>query len=274
MTRPWTDHDLERYHDADLPASERDALSRDLMRDAALRERLNRVRELDTLAREALLGDFAGPTTAMRGARAATLRRRHVAWRLGAGLAACAAAALLVLVRPAAHAPAPAPHVASIVVATADPLPDPADAREGLLLVRASARWETPAPRVDAPRAPTLRERVDSLVREGDPRGALALLTDADADGAAVSSALLAIGEGVRSGDTARELLASLPIERQIEACRAWVERPALRPVAFEWLASLERSSSPEASGMARALRDDLSHRPELRPWLLSYAAH
>ncbi|TVQ59471.1 MAG: hypothetical protein EA379_10795 [Phycisphaerales bacterium] len=279
MTRPWSDHELERYHDADLPAADRDALSADLMRDAALRERLSHIRELDGYARAALLDDAPLP----RRAGPAGPRARFA---LGAlGVAACAALAFgaFTAIRALVPTTGPASEHSTLALTPPEPPAPPAprplaagdavakaEAREGLLLVVTNVARTEPAP-VVAQAGPTLGERIDERMRRGDAAGAIGLL--AEADGAVLASALTALGDRVHSGEAARELLATLPVAQQVEACRAWVERPSLRPIAFEWLASLERAADDDARESARALRRDLAQRPELRAWLLSYAA-
>lgn len=262
--RTWTDLDLERFHDGDLPDADRDALAGDLRRDSRLRERLAGVIALDAQVRSALLGEAPArsPRLTLRG----PILFGSIAAVAAASLALAFAASIMLGSRRAEVPPQ---------IAAAPPAPDQEqivrdafrNAREyGIRLTVREAPAAEPAQPVPDP----TREAMLAMLDRGDFDGALlAMRADATPDRALWQ----AVGERIRSGLAAEEILAALAPEEQIAVCRAWVERPSLRPVTFAWLARLGASTDPAVRAAVTDLRNDLAQQPDLRPWLRSYAS-
>lgn len=275
MNSRWTVNDLERFHDDDLPSERREALRADLMRDAALRERLAHVRAVDALVCDTLTGDSDrhAPGEFARVAGAHSRRRVSLgAWSaLAATLFLAGAAAVYTLGRGGADRIDDTPTLVDAVETAPNP-------REGLLIARyergATMHADIPdgAQSEGAPAPTTLRASFESMLDRGDLGGALALVLGADTDDLR-AEAWVAIGERVRSGAAAEELLDALPASAQVDVIGAWALRPSLRPASFERLARLSATTDPDVRERVRALRDELSHHPDLRAWLLSYAA-
>jgi len=80
---------------------------------------------------------------------------------------------------------------------------------------------------------------------------------------------LLAIGRALRSADVARDALALMSPEEQLEACRLWSAEPSLRPIAFAHLSHL--SMDPAVASDARRVAEALAIDASNRPWLASY---
>lgn len=259
MTR-WTDTDLEAYHDGELPRAEREALTSDLFTDSALRARLASLRTLDRLAAEALAGAPRLPE------HSTSPMRLRAVWLVAGAAAAAAMAALGVWISAGAVKPA-APLAASPVERAAEPSsPDARAESEGLLLAVVPARASAMAPLT--PPAPADRaERVGALIDRGDLAAALDALRERPA-----ADAFIALGERLRSGDAAREILATLSPDQQVEACEAWAAAPSLRYVAFDWLSRLARGGDRETADAIASLRDRLAQNPDLKPWLASYS--
>ncbi|MBL0920643.1 MAG: hypothetical protein IBJ10_00785 [Phycisphaerales bacterium] len=265
----WSDHDLERFIDDDLAPDARERLGEALRADASLRARLAAIIEADATIRAALLqAPTAGRTAPPSGVgRAGSLRR----W--GMGLAAAAAVALAAIgalrlragSKPDVSAPiaaAPEPDASTSLLAMAR--------TEGILI--ASAPEGSARPRPARPeREPTPEEALLALLERDELSAALAML-QSQPSGAESDGLWAAFGRRLTSGRAAQEALLALPPERQIDACRAWAAHPSLRPATFEWLARLGASGDESVRRAVAALRLEMHARPELRPWLLSYA--
>jgi len=283
-SRQWTDHDLERFGDSDLPEKEARLLREDLLADAGLRTRLDRIRSIDDLARRAMTRPSESHAPAGSGGREGR--------RLRAG-ALLAAACLALLVGAgvwfaAWRAPGAGPDAGSPGPSGVAPAP-----KEG---TRAAGRQEDheraarrPAARVvfttsiparrvwramseannEGSDAPPSWQGVDRALDAGDALGAARRITALS--GADRSRAFRALGARLRSADAASEALTALPPASQIEAIRVWSEQTSLRPVAFARLREL--LASPATRAEAEELRESLRQNPALRPWLASYAA-
>ncbi|TVQ33101.1 MAG: hypothetical protein EA376_03335 [Phycisphaeraceae bacterium] len=267
----WSDLDVERYHDGDMPDDLARAFTRDLMADAALRARLDAVRRVDEVARAALLAAPAARTAPPR----PPIRRLMAA----AAMIALVAGAGLVTWR-FTTAPAPSTAGESQLIAQDDTAPPEAPAprtgpfRPGdvvLTITHRPGAAPSSSSRAPAPSrsvaAPSTVDELDAALRRGDALHAMRLLNERDADGAGLER----IGALFLSADTAREALDMLPPQRRLDAIRIWAARPALRPVVFPAFADM--LADPATADAARALRRELADIPELRPWLASYAS-
>jgi len=267
----WTDLDVERYHDGDLPPDVADAFNRDLMSDPALRARLDAVRRLDDDARAALLAPAhpGQPTFRLRTTLAAAAAILLVA---GAGFA-------LWRLTPALP---PAPVEEPIATETEEDAEadraNPAWDENGVVLVidlskrpEREQRWTGPnAPHTEpaaSEGAVAALRPLEEALRSGDSVQVLRYLNES----APGDAGLERIGALLLSADTAREALLMLPPERRLDAVRVWARRPALRPVVFSSLQ--EMLANPATRSLAQDLRRELSEDPELRPWLASYAS-
>ncbi len=273
MTAPenrWTEQDLERFIDDDLPAEARAALAEALRADGELRSRLGAIIDADCAIRDALVGQAAHP-----------LGVGQLRWRLGLTRGIVAAAALLALLSGGWWALTHAPAFRPSPIADAQPAPvdAPSPAQtlaaartQGLLIaVTHNERAPTPEPAQAIAEGTTARTLL-KMLDEGDLDGALAMLR-ARPGGAEGSELWLAFGQRLSSGQAAQEVLLSLPAGRQVEVCRAWALQPSLRPVTFEWLARLGESEDASVRAAVRSLRAELAEHPELRSWLRSYAS-
>ncbi len=255
MTTRWTELDLERFHDDAMPADERAGLADDLRRDADLRARLGAVIALDHRARAALTVEPQAPLT--------TLRIRPAA-RIAAVLAVLSTGAIAWFSLVPMRVPVSPEAVANAEMRLLN------EARAGGLLIAVV----TDAPPVIAPEAPPASpsDRVLAMLDADDLSGAVAAI-HTNADAASAAAMWRAVGERLRTGQAAEDVLASVDPETQIEACRAWAAHPTLRPVTFEWLARLGASTDPDIRAAVASLRAEFASRPELQSWLRSYAA-
>ncbi len=261
---------LQRYYDGESsPAESRDVASA-LMRDAALRARLESLRRADDAARAILL---INSDSDVRGGMTAAVR-------------VAAAAALLTIVG--------ASTVWLVIFTTSDTpeLIAEANAEQHNLIPlqsyaagsvvlsipgatrAASNRAETPAPEesaifTEAASGSLIASRVEAMLAAG--RVDAAIMELAAGPVAAHSETWTRVGEHMRSTELARESLLMLPAAKQLEIVRVWSNEPMLRPVVFQRLEELHRD--PDTADAARALRDDLAKNPALRSWLSSYAA-
>lgn len=249
----WTDEDLEMFHDGTTPECDRAAIAADLLRDPALRKRLTRIVEADALAREALLGGSTGEREPLRFAW----------WRVAAATGAAAAlAAAVLLLHPLGSRWTVTEHGRTASASGA-----PAARSEGLLLAVIPSRT-VPAESAPASAPNISEERLRGLLDAGDIAGALALISQAEDRAAAFAT----LGDRLHSGDVARELLETLPVDRQVEACAAWAESPSLRYVAFDWLSRLSRLGDETARAAVARAHEAMADKPHLRSWLASYS--
>lgn len=249
--RRWTDHDLERFHDGELPEPERTVLSDDLRASPGLRERLSRVAHLDGIALKAL----ASP--AMAGAARSESPRPGlptVAFGVLAAAACLAIAALVALLIAGGHgAPPTIPDGLAENAAPAGPT------RSGAVRVVLSLPVIAPAPphSVD----------IDAALARGEISKAATAL--ASTDRRTRDAHFRRVGEVIRSAANAQDLLDALSAADQLAACRVWADDPRLRPAAF---ARLERLRSYEdLAEQYKAVITEFSTRPELNSWVRSY---
>ncbi|MEC9374478.1 MAG: hypothetical protein VYC34_11570 [Planctomycetota bacterium] len=251
-TPTWTDEDLERSLDGELPPAEAESLRADLLADPTLRSRLDRVRALDAAILRALT---ESPAPRQAGRAAFPIRRCITAL---AAIALCVALPISFFATstrseapaPIAQSDPPIPHAPRIVFAVA--LDRPA----------ASPAIETAAPAVGDAALVKARGR-------GDGVAALDLLAAGPA--AERAGAWRRVGELMVSAETAREALLMLPLDDQLTVLGVWAERPALRFVAFNRLREL--IDDPVTRRGALDLRDHLAQDPAMWSWVHSYAA-
>jgi len=267
----WTDLDVERYHDGDLPPDVADAFNRDLMSDPALRARLDAVRRLDDDARAALLAP-AQAESSMFQLRAPLAAAAVILIAAGAGFA------LWRLTPATPLTPASEPIAAEAPDEPEDVRPKPAWDENGVVLVidlskrrEREQRWTGPnAPHTEpaaSEGAVAALRPLEEALRSGDSVQVLRYLNES----APGDAGLERIGALLLSADTAREALLMLPPERRLDAVRVWARRPALRPVVFSSLQHM--LANPDTRPLAQDLRRELADDPELRPWLASYAS-
>lgn len=147
--------------------------------------------------------------------------------------------------------------LAGVVAVWMRPMP----AQSGSPLVHTEQTPTTPGDQSGGPRLRVLAEfAAPARMRPVAPAQPAEVATAASVD-------LRRLGEALRSATEARETLARLPLEQQLDACEQWAADPRLRPAAFEHLRALRASGTAGASEVA----DSLARRPELRGWLASY---
>lgn len=282
--QPWTTHDLELFHDDELDDRKRDAMSDDLRRDPALRDRLVSVRNLDDQLRDFLLDPASGGED------------RRASWSVRASWIAAAAACVLVSVSLLWYvtgdgSPNGAPVVAQgdatrfntstkkVEISTKHSVYEPIRV-VFTLPARTKQDEETvesvppPEPPIEAD-DPTLLPpdnrpflaRLNRSLADGNVSQTVRLLRDAPSEQRTVAYRFL--GELLRSAEVAEQILDRLPPREQLAVCKVWAYEPGRRPVAFDRLHRL--SSDPELSGAVRTVIADLHQDPSLRKLLRSY---
>ncbi|MEM1186357.1 MAG: hypothetical protein AAGI53_15310 [Planctomycetota bacterium] len=221
---------------------------------------------LDELVRSAAL---AGPAEPSRNDGLPALTRLLIA--CGAiGVAGVAIGVTLVFT--------PSPTPAPVEVAQSDNAPTPPERVEPATFVNRSA-IERPEPSfqsrsmVVAQFSPEESDRLAALFFPETP-GSTGVDPETHAEpnlspGLANSDDLMAIGRLLRSADIARDTLALMSPDEQLEACRLWSTEPSLRPIAFDHLSRL--SMDPSVSVATQRVVEKLALDPALRSWLTSY---
>ncbi|MBM4107878.1 MAG: hypothetical protein FJ255_03560 [Phycisphaerae bacterium] len=235
--------ELEMFHDGELDASASARVAERLLWDRAAREGLREVARLDGLVRDGLTAEPAR-RSAPAGARA---------WAVLAGLAA--AVALLA-------------WSWGGVRGRSTPTAAGTGADDGPVL-RVIASWPVTGG-VAMPESPPEAwdpARLEEMLARGEAVAALSFVEGQK--GADRSAALVRIGRARLAADTSRRILDAMPAAMQIEACRAWADDPALRPVAFERLATLR--DDPTVVAQVRELLAELAGRADLSAWVRSY---
>jgi hypothetical protein len=259
--RQWTSADLELYHDDELAADERAALTEALRHDAGLRRELLAIQRADHVARAALLSAVRQPV------------RRRRAWptALGMTLPVAAAASLLLAftlwrssansdrVEPAAPPPASGSYQAiRFVTLGTGPRPQPAGPIAAMPPV---------APHAPESSTAAFLNHLDRTLVRGDVDEALRLLADAPVDRQTLGYRRL--GEVVRSTSTAKQILDRLTTHEQLTVCATWARNPELRSVVYPRLRQLGRHVDLEAD--VTRLVSNLAEEPALRDVLRSY---
>ncbi len=261
---------LQRYYDGEYSPTETSDAASALMRDAAMRARLESLRRADDAARAVLL---INPESNGRGGGTATFRVAAAA----AVLAIVGALTMWFVIFTASDTPG---MVAETIVEQHNSTSSHSYAAGSVVLSipgatrAAPARAETPALEQSAihnEAAPGLliASRAEAMLAAGRVDAAI---TELAADPIVAHSEMWTrIGEHMRSTELARDSLLMLPAAKQLEIVRVWSSEPMLRPVVFQRLEELHRD--PDTADAARALREDLAKNPALRSWLSSYAA-
>jgi len=255
---------LERLIDGDLPRSEADSL-RDLAeRDPVIRAELVRVEQTDQLIAESLsMG--ARPRTS--GPRPGAVRPRGLVLGGAGGLIGLGALAAVALVlrpwsvgAPSSPEPSSPPRVAS-ADAPGAPAPSASTRSDSMVLFEiVGARVPEPT---DDRLAPSVADSADQPVSI-DERRRIANSDERDER----ADEYLRLGMSIRSAMIAEQTLDGLTPAEQLDAVRAWVRVPSLRPVAFERLASL--ADDPMIGDAALSLARVLADQQDLSPWVKS----
>jgi len=255
---------LERLIDGDLPRSEADSL-RDLAeRDPVIRAELVRVEQTDQLIAESLsMG--ARPRTS--GPRPGAVRPRGLVLGGTGGLIGLGALAAVALVlrpwsvgAPSSPEPSSPPRVAS-ADAPGAPAPSASTRSDSMVLFEiVGARVPEPT---DDRLAPSVADSADQPVSI-DERRRIANSDERDER----ADEYLRLGMSIRSAMIAEQTLDGLTPAEQLDAVRAWVRVPSLRPVAFERLASL--ADDPMIGDAALSLARVLADQQDLSPWVKS----
>lgn len=206
---------------------------------------------------------------------------RRPLWLGLSALAAAAALALAILPSLLATPTRPVPTIdptPTLPGVRADAQPDrqPRDVPASLVVLARLTITKPLATRMPAPDGvpadTAVREPVpvsDALaraLRHGDVSEAITLIEATDQSDQLESTS--ALGEAIRSADTARAVLDGLDPDDQLRVVRVWVRSPHLRPVAFDRLAQL--AQQPELHDRVIALADELRDEPDLNAWMAS----
>lgn len=291
----WTRAELELLHDRELDGDKSRALEESLVVDAELRACMSRVREVDSLAVQALLSRSGRRSTgAMGGLRLAGLAIAALALGVGAWI----------WTRPDPGVPRDAMDRIAVETATPERVPEPARVPAQLhssvkvvfvlalgdepnsaideadaddqsvdggdpMQVAADAAADTPAAaHVPVSASATVASFEKSLAR-GDVAGGAELIAAADESSRdEVYERLAAV---LLSANTASQVLDRLPGDVAIDLCRTWLKSGAQRPLAIKHL-SRRAQDGALRDRVHIALHDLLEEKPELRPWMVSYA--
>lgn len=260
----WTTHDLEQFHDGELDAGRREALSEALRESPALRECLAEVTSLDARITAVLVQQPAAPAP-LTVAGSAGVRWGRSAVRAGlVGLAACLCVGAVLLVANRSGPVAQGPGRGAVAIGTLPSAPSEAPSL--------AAADGAPAQGMRVVLSIPMRPRAGTAAvaeRSGRDDVASAAAALAVADRASRDAELRRLGEIIRSAARAEELLDSLPAAEQLEACRVWADDPRLRPAAFARLDRLRLRD--DLADAYRAVVTGLSARPGLSAWVRSY---
>lgn len=277
----WTVQELELYHDDELDAARRDALTAALRREPALRERLAALQSLDALTRAALVSE---PVFKPAGVRGFAGSRRFFRFAVPAAAAVLLAAVLgwhwragsNKAMTPLVDSAAPRVVKASPVTADYEPIrvvfstparpARPKDKNSAEARPQEAAKPTKSAKAADADEKP-FAARLNEALAAGRVPEALELLDQASP--AEREFAHRRLGEILRSADAAERLLDSLPPAEQLAVVGDWVKSPRLRPVAFARLGQLSQNAALNEKIVP--VVDRMRADPALRPWLRSY---
>lgn len=230
--RAFEDADLERFHDGDLDGEREADLRSALFRDAALRNRLAEIRDVDATIRDALAEPSSAPA-----------RSRVLLWRrVGAAAAMIAIAATSVVL--VSRNPKQ-----TLRIETASTNAPAAPAYEPVRVV-----LSVPVHAVRPSLAARPREAADELVKPAGVR------TPAPNPG---------MSELVRSAMTARAFLDDLSPSEQLAVSRDWAVSGTQPAVAFARLREL--SDRPELRRDVHTVLAELATDDRLASWLRSY---
>lgn len=259
----WSDLDLERYYDGELPAQLRAAMTTDLFASEALRDRLDRVASVDELGRRALLGDVQPRIHAST--LNPTARR---------AILATAATLVVMVTGMATRTMWQRSAQPSVVVSASAPIAQPTYSQRSLALsIPVSAEFRFESLRDDPQNVATTtspeNEAIHRALGQGRIDDALRLLAKSNVQDQTLEWSRL--GEMMQSAQRARSAILYLPLDKQIEIVRVWSRKPSLRPVVFKRLEELLRD--PTSATAALELRGELAQNPQLTSWVQSYAA-
>jgi hypothetical protein len=272
------DAELECFIDGALAPARTLEIERILAASPAAAARLARVRDIDDLARGALLAPAAG-------APAAPVRAGHrpIALRMAAAAAfALVGGAVAIGLRSGPSRGAP-PGTFPVAVAHVDRPSPPARSYEPvrvvlrLPLAPGAAKGPKQAVKTVMPGDADPQARARTAVTEiaailGDPsdagiKRAVAAINDASPRDRA--AALAALGQTLRSGSTAVRILDRLEARDQVAVCGELALDTSLRSVALQRLRDL--TENPVVGPDARATVRALAAAPGMKVWLRSY---
>jgi len=259
----WSDLDIERYHDGELPTEQRAAMTTDLFTDEELRGRLDRIGTVDELGRRALLGNVL-PRTGVLPLSKNTRR----------AILATAATLALVVTGLATRTLWRRPLQPPVAISAPVPVkPKTYSERSLALVIPVSAEFRFTSlrnePQQAAPKLTPEEEAIQKALAQGRAHDALRLLAKAKVQDRI--SEWSKLGEMMQSAQSARSAILLLPLDQQIEIVRVWSDEPSLRPVVFERLEELLRD--PESASAAKLLRSELAMIPQLSSWVQSYTS-